>query len=226
MIDFSKIELVIFDLDGTLIDSALDLAAALERALAEEGIMRYSLDDLLKRIGVGSKNLLKELVNDDPIVERRVFDYYIKHYSTTMFATTKLFPQVQELLERLDGKIVALLSNKREEPCKKILQYFKIDHHFKATLGGDSLPHRKPSPEPILHICKLLNIQPENTVMIGDSPVDIESGSKAGTQTIGILKGLTPEEIMRKYPATLFVDQVGDLLPIIDSIAHHETLKS
>lgn len=221
MVDFSKIELVIFDLDGTLIDSALDLAAALERALAEEGILGYTLDDLLKRIGVGSKNLLKELVNDDPIVEKRVFEYYIKHYSTNMFASTKLFPQVLELLEKLKGKSVALLSNKREEPCKKILQYFKIDHHFKATLGGDSLPERKPSSVPVLHICRLLNIKPENTVMIGDSPVDLEAGSKAGTKTIGILKGLTPPDIMKKYQATVFVDQVGDLLPIVDAIAAH-----
>ena len=212
MIDFSKIELVIFDLDGTLIDSALDLAVALERALAEEGIMRYSLDDLLQRIGVGSKNLLKELVNHDVLVEKRVFEYYIKHYSTSMFANTQLYPSVKELLEKLKGKTIALLSNKREAPCKTILKYFQIDHYFKMTLGGDSLRERKPSPEPILHICKALGFKPEQTVMIGDSPVDLEAGKLAGTMTIGILQGLTPGDIMKKNEAHLFIDQVGDLL--------------
>ena len=112
MKDFSHIDLYIFDLDGTLIDSALDLAIALERALAEEGIMNYTVEDLISRIGVGSKNLLRELVNDDRIVEQRVFQYYIKHYSTNMFQSTKLFPNVLEILERLQSKTVALLINK------------------------------------------------------------------------------------------------------------------
>src|SRR5258707_985710 len=120
MIDFSKIELFIFDLDGTLIDSALDLAVSLERALAEEGIMRYTVDDLMKKIGVGSKNLLKELVNDDPNVENRVFKYYIEHYSNNMFKNTKLFPSTVEILDLLTKKSVALVSNKREVPCKTI----------------------------------------------------------------------------------------------------------
>lgn len=212
---FSHIDLYIFDLDGTLIDSALDLAIALERALAEEGIMNYTVEDLIARIGVGSKNLLRELVNDDRIVEQRVFQYYIKHYSTNMFQSTKLFPNVLEILERLQPKTVALLSNKREAPCRTILDHFKISHHFKMILGGDSLPQKKPQPEPILHICKNLGIKPENTLMIGDSPVDIESAAGAGAQSVGILDGLTPREVMLKTKPNLMINQIGDLLPYL-----------
>lgn len=223
MIDFSKIELVIFDLDGTLIDSAMDLAISLNLALEQEGLKRATVDDLLQRISVGSKNLLKELVNDDPFAEKRVLDYYIKHYSEKMFDNTKLYPNVLELLDLLKTKKVALLSNKREEPCKIILNYFKIDHHFKMVLGGDSLPHRKPRPEPILHICKELGVKPENTLMIGDSPVDLEAGALAGAKTIGILEGLTPESVMRKSQANIFLKQVGDIIELLQAVAHQPT---
>ncbi len=220
MIDFNKIELYIFDLDGTLIDSALDLAVSLERALAEEGLMGYTLDDLLSRISVGSKNLIRDLVNDDRVVERRVFDYYIKHYSTNMFNNTKLYPQVLDIMESLKTKSVALLSNKREQPCRTILEYFKINHHFKMILGGDSLKLKKPSPEPILHICKHLNIKPEHTVMIGDSPVDIESATGAGARSIGILDGLTPREVMEKTKPDIMVERVGDLMALLKQVAN------
>lgn len=219
MIDFKKIELYIFDLDGTLIDSALDLAVSLERALAEEGIMKYSLDDLLARISVGSKNLIRDLVNDDRVTEQRVFEYYIKHYSTNMFQNTKLFPQVLDIMDRLQTKSVALLSNKREQPCRVILDHFKITHHFKMILGGDSLKLKKPNPEPIFHICKKLGIEPEKTVMIGDSPVDIDAAHGAGAKSIGILDGLTPREVMLKTKPDIMVERVGDLLALLNEIA-------
>lgn len=217
MIDFSKIELVIFDLDGTLIDSAMDLAISLDLAMKDEGLRSLSMEEMLARISVGSKNLLKELVNDDVHAEKRVLDYYIKHYSQRMFDNTKLYPNVVELLELLQHKTVALLSNKREQPCKVILKYFKIDHHFKMVLGGDSLPRRKPHPDPILHICRELKIKPENTLMVGDSPVDLEAGRLAGVKTIGLLEGLTPEDIMKKSQANIFLRKVEDIIALINS---------
>ncbi len=216
MIDFSEIDLVIFDLDGTLIDSAMDLAVSLDLAMKEEGLRSLSIDELLQRISVGSKNLLRELVNDDRHAEKRIFDHYIKHYSQRMFDNTKLYPNVLELLDLLQSKTVALVSNKREEPCKIILKYFKIDHHFKMVLGGDSLPLKKPNPAPILHICKELNIAPERTLMIGDSPVDLEAGQMAGAKTIGILEGLTPENVMRKNKANIFLKKVGDIIALLN----------
>lgn len=215
MVDFKKIDLVIFDLDGTLIDSAHDLASSLYLALQDEGLFQHTVQDLIAKIGVGSKNLLKELVNDDPIVEKRVFDYYIKRYSSNMFTNTKLFPFVPEILEKLTNKSVALVSNKREKPCVEILKHFQIDHHFKMTLGGDSLAQRKPHPAPLLHICNTLGISSEKTVMIGDSPVDIDAGIAAGTQTIGILEGLTPPDVMKKSNAHFLIPKVGDLLPLL-----------
>lgn len=142
MIDFNKIDLFIFDLDGTLIDSAKDLAVCLDLALQEEGLKRHTMDELLARISVGSKTLLRELVNDDPHAERRVFETYIKLYAEKMFDHTILYPNVIEVLELLKNKKVALLSNKREAPCKTILKHFKIDHHFKIVLGGDSLSQK------------------------------------------------------------------------------------
>jgi phosphoglycolate phosphatase len=216
MIDFSEIDLVIFDLDGTLIDSAMDLAISLDLAMKEEGLRSLSVDELLQRISVGSKNLLRELVNDDRHAEKRIFEHYIKHYSQRMFDNTKLYPNVLELLDLLQSKTVALVSNKREEPCKIILKYFKIDHHFKMVLGGDSLPLKKPNPAPILHICKELNIAPERTLMIGDSPVDLEAGQMAGAKTIGILEGLTPENVMRKNKANIFLKKVGDIIALLN----------
>ena len=184
--------------------------------MKDEGLRSLSVDELLKRISVGSKNLLRELVNDDRLAEKRVFDQYIKHYSKRMFDNTKLYPNVIELLDLLKSKTVALLSNKREQPCKVILKYFKIDHHFKMVLGGDSLPLKKPSPEPILHICRELEIAPERTLMIGDRPVDLEAGALAGAKTIGILEGLTPEDVMKRSKANIFLKKVGDMIALLN----------
>ncbi|MEZ4845496.1 MAG: HAD-IA family hydrolase [Bdellovibrionota bacterium] len=108
-------------------------------------------------------------------------------------------------------------------PCKTILKYFQIDHHFKMVLGGDSLPHKKPRPEPILHICKELNVLPAKTLMIGDSPVDLEAGRLAGAKTIGILGGLTPEDLMKKSEADIFLHQVRDMIALIELKLDAET---
>ena len=215
MIDFSKIELVIFDMDGTLIDSGVDLGVALHLALQEEGYTDHTPEGLTEKIWMGFKHILGEILEGNTEIEQRVLDRYSGHYKTKMFDNATLYSDVNQLLELLKTKQIAILSNQREQFCHAFLKHFGIDHHFKMVLGGDSLPTRKPDPAPILHICKALGVKPENTLMVGDSPIDLEAGEAAGVMTLGLLRGLTPADIMRKSKAHVFMDRVGDMISFL-----------
>lgn len=214
MLDMSRIELMIFDLDGTLIDSRLDIHNALNHALEKVGEQPLDIDVMLEHFARGSANLMADLLGPDVSRQQTAFTHYRQHYQDNMYTQTKLFDQVTDLLDCLAGQEIAmaLVSNKHEQPCRQLLDFFKLNHHFPVVLGADSLPTKKPSPEPLLHAAQQLGIDPSKAVMIGDSPVDIMAGQKAGCQTVGILQGFTPKNQMLHLEATLIIDHVSELL--------------
>jgi phosphoglycolate phosphatase len=214
MIDRSKVQLVIFDLDGTLIDSRMDIHKALNHALDFVGAPPLSMDVMLEHFARGSKNLMSDLLGPDEKTQQTALMEYRQHYQENMYNQTQLFHQVPELLNMLAKQNIALavVSNKREEPCHELLDFFNIAHHFEVVLGGDSLATKKPSPEPLFFAADHFKVKPERALMVGDSPVDILAGQQAGCQTVGILHGFTPREQMMALDATLIVDQIHELL--------------
>lgn len=211
MIDFKHTDLFIFDMDGTLVDSLSDLTLSLEKALQETGFGHITLEQIQEKISFGAQSLLHDLIGDNLEVHQKIFDRYVEHYKVAMFQNSPLYPGVREILQKIENKKIALLSNKREEPCRQILKHYEIDHHFDPIVGGDHPIGRKPSPKPILMICEQLDVDPKKAVMIGDSHADLIAGWEAGTKTIGILQGFTPAHVMKEVKADLWIDQIQDL---------------
>jgi phosphoglycolate phosphatase len=169
---------VIFDLDGTLIDSAPEIHAATNRALAREGLPDLTRAQVRSFIGAGVGVLLQRclaaLGRTDDALHGRLTQHFMADYETR-FALTTLYPGVAEMLAALAaaGHPMAICTNKPAGPTRAVLAHFGIIHHFPVIVGGDTLPQRKPDPAPLRHAHALLGRPP--ALFIGDSEVDAET---------------------------------------------------
>lgn len=183
---------MIFDLDGTLIDSRRDICTAVNLTRAHYGLSPLSLDVVSEYIGDGTKKLMARSLLESGIdideALRINADFYMQH----MTDTTLPYPGVREGLAALHdaGFTLALLSNKSSRACAELLRHFGISGLFEAVLGSDDCVQLKPDPEPVLKIMSMASARPENTWMIGDSYNDIEAGARAGVRSAFVSYGI------------------------------------
>jgi phosphoglycolate phosphatase len=174
---------VIFDLDGTLVDSAPDIHAAVNRLLADVAEAALSAETVKSFIGNGVPTLVARVLaacghGPDPARQADWQAGFLRHYEAESATLTQLYPGVTEALSALDkkGHQLALCTNKPELPARKILRAFGLDGFFPVVIGGDSLPQRKPDPAPLLAAAAGL----EGPVLfVGDSEVDAETALAA-----------------------------------------------
>jgi len=189
-------DVLVFDLDGTLIDSAPDLLAALNRVLEEEGCPPVTLEDVKMMVGDGAAKLVERGFAkggawlDGPDLAR-LTERYVCYYEAIVADLTRPFPGVPETLERLAdaGYRLGVCTNKPEGPAREVLQALGLLRHFKAIHGGDSGPAKKPDPEPLRAVLRELDGAPESGVMVGDSPVDVATARAAGVPVIVVPHG-------------------------------------
>jgi phosphoglycolate phosphatase len=174
-------DLLVFDLDGTLVDSAADISAALNRTLARLGRERIPHERVLQAIGSGVRRLI-ERVTTPPI--EPVMEAFLEHYAEHLLDETALYPGVEETLAKLKGRKI-VLSNKPVAMSKVIVEGLGIAKHFEAVYGGDSFPVRKPDPE----CWKLATAGASRPVMIGDSGTDVQTAKNAGATAIAVTYG-------------------------------------
>ncbi len=185
---------LVFDLDGTLIHSAPDLAAALNLVLEEAGRARVTLHQVTQMIGDGVAVLVERGFTatggsaDDP--EARL-DRFHHHYNKATADLTELYPGVMETLEALanDGHRMALCTNKPAVATASVLKAFGLAGFFEAVAGGDTFSVRKPSPGHLLGTLQMMDADPEHAVMIGDSPNDIQVALNAAIPAIAVSYG-------------------------------------
>lgn len=205
--------LYILDLDGTIVDSLDDLTASVNVMRREFALPSLERQTVKGMVGQGARNLVERaLPGRSPREIEYGLEIFLEHNERHLFDRTRLYPEVAETLVDLgrQGHTLALLSNKNEGLCRKLLEHFGIAGHFAAVLGGDSLTSRKPSPEPVLHLMKLLSRRPAETVMVGDSINDIAAGRDAGVMTVGCSFGYgEPSELV---DATFIIDSFSGLL--------------
>ncbi|RLJ71387.1 phosphoglycolate phosphatase [Hydrogenivirga caldilitoris] len=173
----------LFDLDGTLIDSADDIALALQETLKELGMPEKMPENVRRLIGGGVKALLEQVLGEDFREEYvRVFR---KYYVGNPVVYTRPYPGIPETLQALKKRGVPLVvvTNKLEELSLRILEKLELLDFFELVVGGDTFSEKKPSPLPILKALEFIGIEPGEALMIGDTEADIESGRKAGTKT-------------------------------------------
>jgi phosphoglycolate phosphatase len=181
-------KLIIFDLDGTLIDSIPDLTDAVNHMRAGFGLAQLSQEEVTALVGEGAQRLVEDTLPGFAEADRlRGLDCFLDYNFRHLADKTRFYPGAVETLAvlREQGYTLTVASNKNESHCRDILRLLKADHFFSEILGADSASARKPSPEPIFHLMRRFGVSCHETVMIGDSSNDIRAGRSAGVLTIG-----------------------------------------
>ena len=215
-------QLLIFDFDGTLIDSVPDLADATNIMLSQLGMPTYPLQTIEKWVGNGARKLVERAlsgsveVNDNlaladvEAAEQLFFDAYGAHDTSKTVA----YPDVDSGLKQLKeaGFTLALVTNKPIRFVPHILSGMGWTPLFEMVLGGDSLPQKKPDAAPLLHVCETLNFVPSEALMIGDSINDILAGKNAGIETVGLSYGYNYGKDIRDSQPNQVFDSFVELL--------------
>jgi len=194
-----NIRAVLFDLDGTLIDSLGDLTDAVNHMLA--GFNRSGLGpaEIRPLVGKGARNLVQRaLGTDDVALIERGLARFLEYNSSHIAVKSTLYPGAREALECLVGHNIALaaISNKNESLCRSILEALHLNTFFEIICGGDTFEEMKPSPLPLLKTVERLSVPVNCAVMVGDSSNDIQAGIRAGIATVGCNWGYGyPEEL-------------------------------
>lgn len=188
-------KLVIFDLDGTLVDSVPEIAAAVDDALTELNLPKAGADRVRLWVGNGLKVLWERALDyagvfNDAYCEE-TYNGLLAHYEKHVNQTTCLYAGVTELLAHLkqQGIKLAVCTNKMEKFVPGILASQHIEGFFDSIVGGDTLHDKKPSAVPLLHICSTLHVDKQQALMIGDSPADAGAAQAAGIESILLKQG-------------------------------------
>lgn len=212
------LNLIVFDLDGTLVDSLPDLAAAANFALRQLGLPEHTLQTHRQLIGQGEKNFVLRFLGPD---HHHLFDqalgFYLEHYSQNLGNRTRLYPGVAETLARLSPLKLAVLSNKREDLSQGVIETVGVAGLFKAVRGGDSYGVLKPNPEGLSALISELGEQPARTLMVGDKAADILAGRGAGARTAAVTYGYGDKEALEAARPDLILDAFSQVAEIAGS---------
>lgn len=204
---------LIFDLDGTLVDSKADLAAATNAMLASFGFQPLSLAQVTSYIGDGARVLVARALGPERgHFVSRGFTVFMDYYLAHLLDHTRPYDGIPRLLSatQAQGSVMSVLTNKPEAPSRTILSGVGIAQYFVAVVGGDTLPVKKPAPEGVTHLLQQTGIPLEKTLLIGDSRIDVETGKAAGVTTCGVTWGFDAAGVRETSPEFL-VDSVEAL---------------
>lgn len=184
-------KLVIFDLDGTLLDTIDDLGAAVNHAMRLRGFPLHTRDEYMRMVGHGARNLMRQALpeghKDDDMVEAAYNDFKA-YYTDHIDIHTQPFPGIQDLMTTLhhEGVLLAVASNKFQEGTEHLIKEFFPDIPFVAVLGNRPDFPYKPSPEIVEEVLNKAGVQREEAVMVGDSDTDMETAANGGIEGIAV----------------------------------------
>lgn len=209
----NDIKLLIFDLDGTLVNSLPDLTDGVNYALTKMNRPMIDQEQTAKIVGGGLLKLLQLAIGStDKILVNKLRFYFMEYYNENYVNKTTYYKGVPEVLSHFSDKIKVVFSNKLHEYTIKTVQKLQIDSHFVKIMGAKpGLYKPKPSPEGIHIILKELNISSNKAIMIGDSTHDIEAGKDAGVFTCGVSYGYRSKELLVSARPDLIIDNIKDL---------------
>jgi phosphoglycolate phosphatase len=211
---------LLFDLDGTLIDSTADLAASGNWLREGQGLEPLSAELIGSYVGDGAESMVRRLLGrPEGDVEAQV-EAYKKHYNEHCLDRTRLYPGVGSSLQQLRarGYRMAVVTNKPERISRRILDGLNVGDCFSSVIGGNTCLNKKPHPEPLLRACAGLDLAPAACVMIGDSRVDVEAGHNAGMASLAVLGGIGAEDLLRAAGPDLLLARFTDLLDRLPSL--------
>jgi len=202
----------LFDLDGTLIDSKLDLVNSINFMLLEMQRDVLPLATVASYIGHGAPKLVADVLGPDAAEadRKRGLEIFLAHYSEHNLDATRAYPGVIEGLEALQDRPMAVLTNKPKKMSVEILEALGLLKYFHAVYGGDSFEKKKPDPAGAQAILKNLGAQPQESAMVGDSDVDIKTARNAGMLAIAVNYGFGQHD-RQTQPADLYVDSLLEI---------------
>jgi len=212
------VQLLIFDLDGTLIDSALDLALSVNATRRHMGLPELDLDLISSYVGDGAPVLIRRVMGPEASEEtvQAALEFFLAFYRIHALEHTKLYPGVREPLEELyrRGKTLAVLTNKPVRISADILAALGLGDKFFRVYGGNSFELKKPDPIGVTTLMSETGIGPSETILIGDSHVDMQTARNAGVAACGVTWGFQRELMLAEQP-NLVIDEMRQLLDYV-----------
>jgi len=208
----------VFDLDGTLIDSRTDLVNSVNAMLRETGRAQLPPDQIASYVGHGAPQLMASTLGSTSTEAQRqeALTIFLKHYDQQKLDETKPYPGVVEGLQALaDATIpMAVLTNKPAQLSLEILDGLQLTKFFRAVYGGDSFATKKPDPAGVLAVLRALGMKPQESAMVGDSDVDMQTARNAGMLAVAVTYGFGQHD-PEKCPGDLYIDSLEELTPLV-----------
>lgn len=206
------LRLFAFDFDGTLVDTKRDIADSVNLTLEELNVRTLPRETIYECIGSGVGPLLKRSLNGTGFEDlTRAVEVFIHHYEEHLMDHTRFYPNCRETLEFFSNKTIAICSNKPARFIRKILEELGCLDQFSTIVGGDDAERKKPDPGGLLNILSIHGVSPDEAVMVGDSPIDIETGRGAKVRTCAVSYGLSNKEELEKAQPDWLIDDIRDL---------------
>lgn len=218
----------LFDLDGTLIDSKMDLVHAVNAMLRQTRRAELPADSIASYVGHGAPQLIASTLGPASSEEERreALTIFLKCYEENKLQETRAYPGVEEGLRALDGALMAVLSNKPAKLSMEILQELGLARYFRGIYGGDSFDKKKPDPSGALAILKEFGVPADEAAMVGDSDVDVETARNAGMLAVHVTYGFGNWD-REKSPADVYVENLAELAALkIDGYHGHEAQRA
>lgn len=224
--DPHRIRLLVFDLDGTLIDSRLDLIHSVNATLRHLGRPELDGDVIASFVGDGAPALVRRALDntDDEAMLRSALDYFLGYYRLHKLDHTTVYDGVRETLASVSGasngnpkgarRVMVVLSNKPVNPSRDIVRALGLADFFVSVYGGNSFSTKKPDPLGVGVILQETGVPPDEALMIGDSSIDVLTGRNAGMWTCGVTYGFAPQTLQEVPPDVLIESprELGELL--------------
>jgi phosphoglycolate phosphatase len=212
------IRLVVFDLEGTLVDSSRDLATAINATIARiaPAASPVPVNEVRTFIGQGARSLLARSLRRAGVADNAddILPLFLDTYQGVLLETTALYPGVRESLERLAGRTLAVLTNKRGDMTRAILEGLGVAPYFTWMYGGGDVSASKPDPAGLLQLAAQAQALPAETLIVGDTAIDVQTGRAARTLTGGVTHGFDPDGLRSEKP-----DLIADDFPsLVDRI--------
>lgn len=226
------IQLIVYDLDGTLIDSSKDIANAVQFSLTQLGLPTVSETLVRSYVGQGVDHLIGQVLTEisrnyfssprlrrqagaplpkgEGVLEKAVA-LYKSHYSEHLLDETKLYPHVKETLHFLKSKKQAVISNKIGLFSRQILKGLGIDSYFFDVIGGDQVA-RKPAPDAVLKLIDEARVKPSETLFIGDSPIDVQTAKNANIKIAAVTYGFSSRAELEASQPDFIVDRIDEVI--------------
>src|SRR6202040_2514625 len=217
---FADVRVLIFDLDGTLIDSGADLALSVNATLKETGRAPLRNDQIFGYVGQGAARLIQQALGPGAPREEceQGLAFFLSYYRAHMLDNTVTYPGVREGLAALDGMPMAVLTNKPVRFSRQILEGLGLASYFRYIYGGNSFESKKPNPAGMGVLLRDFGAAPKQAMLVGDSEVDVQTARNAGTWCCGVTYGLSSSQLAKFLP-DLLVDSLTELAAHLDQQA-------